>query len=212
MPSSQRWGWYAVVLIGALAFSAYLSQQRSGQAIEHAPPPLILGVSSSSITTVDAATSTSAATTTIATNARVVRVIDGDTIVARIDGDAQDERIRLLGINTPEVVDPRKPVECFGKEASAKAKSILLPGLRIELRADPQADERDAYGRLLREVILADGTSFNALMVTQGYAYAMTDFPMDPAYKRELKQDEKRAKMGQIGLWSPQTCDGQKTL
>ncbi|MDO8728733.1 MAG: thermonuclease family protein [bacterium] len=70
----------------------------------------------------------------------VMRVVDGDTIDINING--QTERLRLIGINTPETVDPRKPVECFGKEASEKARSILS-GKRIVLESDPTQGERD---------------------------------------------------------------------
>ncbi len=105
------------------------------------------------------------------TNAQIVRVIDGDTLFVRLDGKASDEKIRLLGINTPEVVDPRKPVECFGKEASAHMHQ-LVDGKRVRLESDPMADERDKYGRLLRNLFLEDGAGVNALVVQGGSAYA----------------------------------------
>ncbi len=151
-------------------------------------------------------------TSTHITNATVVRVVDGDTIIAKLDNEPKDFTIRLLGINTPEVVDPRKPVECFGREASDHAKHILLPGMRIDLEADPAADERDKYNRLLRNIILADGTDFNAQSVAEGYAYALTSFPLTPARKRELNKLQEDARLATRGLWSPTTCKGQKTL
>ena len=137
--------------------------------------------------------------TGIATNATVTKVVDGDTIDVRFDiGDVA--RVRLLGVNTPETVDPRKPVECFGKEASAFTKSTL-EGKLVRLDADPQADERDVYGRLLRNVTLADGTDVNALLVQQGYAYAYLSFPLDPTRKKQLSDLEKEAKEAKRGLW-----------
>ena len=150
-----------------------------------------------------------ATTGTTRTNAFVVSVVDGDTIHAVIDGDPTTATIRLLGINTPETVDPRRPVECYGKEASAHMHAFA-DGQRVLLTPDPQADERDKYGRLLRNLILADGTDVNAAMVRDGYAYAYLSFPLNPARKSELKKLENDARMAGRGLWDPQTCNGQK--
>lgn len=142
-------------------------------------------------------------------NAQLIKVVDGDTINVRFDGDDEDSKIRLLGINTPEVVDPRRPVECFGKEASKKMHE-LVDGKRIRLDPDPQADERDKYGRLLRNAFLDDGTDVNALMVREGYAYAYLSFPLDPKRKALLKKLEQDAKMARRGLWDPEACNGNK--
>jgi len=101
----------------------------------------------------------------------VVKVVDGDTIDVSING--KTERIRLIGINTPETVDPRKPVECFGKEASDKAKT-LLGGMKVYLESDITQGELDKYSRLLRYVFLENGTNFNLLMIKEGYAYEYT--------------------------------------
>jgi len=142
-------------------------------------------------------------------NAMVEKVVDGDTLEAKLDDEGKIFKIRLLGINTPETVDPRRPVECFGKEASNKMKE-LLTGKRIRLEADPQADERDKYGRLLRNAFLEDGTDINAFMVREGYAYAYLSFPLDAKRKKELKKLQEDAKMAQRGLWNPESCNGIK--
>lgn len=147
-------------------------------------------------------------TSSTATNATVVRVIDGDTLVARMDGASSDITIRFLGINTPETVDPRRPVQCFGKEASNYAKH-LLNGQRVRLVADPQADDHDKYERELRTVLLADGTDVNAELVRDGYAYAYLNFPLNKQRKAYLKSLQTQAEMGQRGLWDPQTCNGK---
>jgi len=140
------------------------------------------------------------------TNALVVKVVDGDTLSAILDSEPNNEvKIRLLGINTPETVDPRRPVECFGKEASDFAKKSLS-GERIKLVSDPEADEIDKYGRLLRNVYLADGTDFNAEMVKQGYAYAYVSFPQNAERKTELRALESAAKENLRGLWNPEIC------
>lgn len=150
-----------------------------------------------------------APTSTVQTNATVIRVVDGDTIIVRLDGEAGESNIRFLGINTPETVDPRRPVQCFGKEASKKMKELLPEGSRVRLEEDPQADERDKYGRLLRMVFLPDGTNLNLLMVRDGYAHAYLSFPLNPAMKREIRRLESEARTEQRGLWDPATCNGQ---
>ncbi|MFA5935724.1 MAG: thermonuclease family protein [Patescibacteria group bacterium] len=144
-------------------------------------------------------------TSTIETNAIVVRVVDGDTLSAKMDGESEEQKIRLLGINTPETVDPRRPVECFGKQASARLKE-LVEGKRVRFEADPEADERDKYDRLLRNVFLADGTDVNALMVHDGFAYAYLSFPLNRERRAELRTLEELAKASSSGLWSPETC------
>ena len=139
-------------------------------------------------------------------NSTVLRVVDGDTLVALLDDEPGEWTIRMLGINTPETVDPRRPVECFGKEASEKLKSLLPPDSRIRLAPDPKADERDKYDRLLRNVFLADDTDVNALMVRDGFAYAYLSFPLAAERKKELKELETTAKLERRGLWG-EVCD-----
>lgn len=146
---------------------------------------------------------------TSSTNALVVQVVDGDTIKVLIDGSNATDTIRFLGINTPESVDPRRPVECFGKEASAKLKG-LLDGQRVLLVEDVLADNRDKYNRLLRNVFTADGLDVNAYMVREGYAQAYVSFPQDPARKKEIRALEAEAKEAQRGLWNFSTCNGKK--
>lgn len=138
----------------------------------------------------------------------VAKVVDGDTLDVSIAG--KTERIRLIGINTPETVDPRKPVECFGKEASNKAKE-LLEGKRVFLEADPSQGERDKYDRLLRYVFLEDGQSFNKLMISEGYAYEYTyDTPYK--YQAEYKAAQREAEQGKHGLWADGACSSTKIL
>jgi len=134
----------------------------------------------------------------------VVKVVDGDTIDVSMDDKV--ERLRLIGINTPETVDPRKPVECFGKEASNKAKDILF-GKKVFLENDGSQGERDKYGRLLRYVFLEDGTSFNLLMIKEGYAYEYT-YSLPYKYQTEFKQAQKEAETNKAGLWG-NTCNGK---
>lgn len=136
-------------------------------------------------------------------------MVDGDTIDALLDNAKSSVRLRLLGVDTPETVDPRTTVQCFGKEASAFTHQ-MLDGQRVRLEADPQADEVDKYGRLLRNVIMDDGTDFNAELVKQGYAYAYLTFPLNKNRKVQLRNLQTEAQQNQRGLWNPQTCNGSK--
>lgn len=135
----------------------------------------------------------------------VVKVVDGDTIDVSIDGTI--ERLRLIGINTPETVDPRKPVECFGMEASQHAKE-LLTGSRVRLEADPSQGERDKYGRLLRYVYLSDDKSFNLAMIFDGYAYEYT-YGKAYTHQAEYQAAERQAKAAKAGLWADDACAGK---
>src|SRR3954470_10088035 len=97
--------------------------------------------------------------------ATVIRDVDGDTVIARLP-DGTVEKVRLLGVDTPEVVDPRKPVQCFGHAASDFTKSRLT-GKRVSLELD--AEQRDKYGRLLAYLIV-DGRRYNDELLERGYA------------------------------------------
>ncbi len=134
--------------------------------------------------------STSHANTVVTTT--VTRVVDGDTIVV-----ASGEKVRYIGVNTPESVDPRKPVECFGKEASAYNKK-LVDGKSVQLVGD--VGDKDKYGRLLRYVYLADGTFVNLKLVQDGYASVMT-VPPNVAHEKDFVQAQSEAREKNSGLW-----------
>jgi len=137
----------------------------------------------------------------------VIKVVDGDTLDVKIAG--KIERLRLIGINTPETVDPRKPVQCFGLEASKKAKETLS-GKKVILEIDPTQGDRDKYGRLLRYVFLEDGTNFNLMMINDGYAYEYT-YNIPYKYQTEFKQAQKIAEENKRGLWGD-ICNGETLL
>lgn len=122
---------------------------------------------------------------------RVTRVIDGDTIEIE-DG----RRVRYIGINTPETVDPRKAVECFGREASAQNRE-LVEGKEIEMGKD--IAEKDKYGRLLR-YIWVENLFVNDYLIRQGFAQVMT-VPPDVKYQEQLRQAEAEAQEFKRGLW-----------
>lgn len=124
--------------------------------------------------------------------ATVVSVVDGDTI--KIEG---GEVVRYIGINTPETVAPNKPVECFGKEASAKNKE-LVQGKIVELVKD--ISNRDRYGRLLRYVWIGD-EMINETLVREGYAQVST-FPPDVSHVDRFVAAQKKAESEKAGMWS----------
>lgn len=135
--------------------------------------------------------------TASSTKYEVVKVVDGDTVDVSING--KIERIRMIGIDTPETVDPRKPVQCFGVEASNKTKA-LLSGKKVVLESDSTQGERDKYNRLLRYVFLEDGTSFGLLMIREGYAHEYT-YNIPYKYQTEFKDAQKEAMQNKAGLW-----------
>ena len=121
----------------------------------------------------------------------VERVIDGDTIIVRGVG-----RVRLIGVDTPETVDPRRPVEFFGREASAFTKR-LLDGKRVRLEYDWERTDR--YGRTLAYVYLPDGVFANAEIIRQGYGHAYTRFPFK--HLDRFRALEREARNAGRGLW-----------
>jgi micrococcal nuclease len=129
------------------------------------------------------------------TLAQVVRVIDGDTIAVVMDG--VEYRLRYIGINTPETVDPRRPVECYGREASQRNRE-LVEGQTVELEKD--VSETDQYDRLLRYVWV-NGDMVNAILVREGYALAST-YPPDVKYQELFLELEREAREAGRGLWT----------
>jgi micrococcal nuclease len=127
----------------------------------------------------------------------VERVVDGDTVIVDLGG--RDERVRLIGIDTPETVDPRKPVQCFGKEASNRTKALLPKGTEVRLERDVEA--RDRFGRLLAYVFRAgDGTFVNLALAEEGYALPLT-IPPNVAYADRFAAGAADARREGRGLW-----------
>ncbi len=125
---------------------------------------------------------------------RVVHVVDGDTIDVQVGG--RRVRVRYIGINAPESADPRRSVECFGREAAAKNKE-LVDGKIVRLERD--VSETDRYGRLLRYVYVGD-LFVNAELVRLGYAQAVT-YPPDVKYQELFLALEREARAAGRGLW-----------
>ena len=131
------------------------------------------------------------------TPALVVRVVDGDTIEVEVDGETY--KVRYIGIDTPETVDPRRPVGCFGEEASA-ANRALVEGLIVGLEED--VSDTDTFGRLLRYVWLNSQEMVNAILVRDGYAQASA-YPPDVRYQEFFDGLEAGARSAGRGLWGP---------
>lgn len=123
----------------------------------------------------------------------VAKVIDGDTI--ELD---TGEKVRYIGVNTPETVDPHRDPQCFGKEAS-DYNTALVQGHRVELVAD--TSNTDKYGRLLRYVYKEDGTFVNERLIRDGYAYALA-YPPDTAHKADFVVAQRQAQATSRGLWA----------
>lgn len=131
--------------------------------------------------------------------AQVTKVVDGDTIIVDIGG--KSETVRFVGMDTPETVDPRRPVGCFGKEASNETKS-LLSGKVVILQKD--VSNTDKYKRLLRYIYLPmeDGRELfvNDYLIREGFARVLT-YPPDVKYNEQFREAERQAKEQKRGLW-----------
>lgn len=121
---------------------------------------------------------------------------DGDTITVDMNG--TPEKIRFIGVDTPETHDPRKAVQCYGQAASDFTKR-LIGQQPVRLEADPTNTNRDRYNRLLRYVYLENGMLVNAQIIKQGYGFAYTSFPFTKL--EEFKGYQQQAQTQKLGLW-----------
>lgn len=132
----------------------------------------------------------------------VVYVVDGDTAKIMI-GD-EKTTVRLIGIDTPETVRPDYPVECYGQEASQRAKDLLV-GTRVTVTADSTQDLYDKHDRLLAYLTLEDGRDFGEVMIREGYAYEFT-YKVPYVKQGTYKEAENYARQGGVGLWAEGSC------
>jgi len=145
-----------------------------------------------------------------AQRASVVSVADGDTI--RVATTSGEESLRFILIDTPETRDPRRPVECFGREASDRTKALLPAGQAVYLERD--VSDRDRYSRILRYVWVPSdddgraGYLLNERLVREGYAVLYT-YPPDVKYVERIRTAEQAARDEQAGLW--RDCGGADT-
>ncbi|MFM7678883.1 MAG: thermonuclease family protein [Roseiflexaceae bacterium] len=135
----------------------------------------------------------------------VVRVADGDTITVKYNG--VNTSVRLIGVDTPETVDPRKPVQCYGVEASNYTKSQLNKQT-VYLEFDESQGITDRYDRLLAFVRRADGSLFNYDLIANGYAFEYTYQNNPYRYQSEFIAAAREARENGRGLWAASTCNG----
>ena len=128
------------------------------------------------------------------------RVIDGDTIVLN-----NGEKVRLIGVDTPDTKDSRKTVQYYGKESFGFTQQ-MVEGKEVRLEFEQQ--QRDKYGRLLAYVYLSDSTFLNAEIIKQGYGHAYTVFPFK--HLDQFIQHEKLAKENKIGLWANASAEQER--
>jgi len=138
------------------------------------------------------------------TPARVVRTVDGDTLVAAAGG--RSFYVRLLGIDTPETHRPGTPVECGGPQASASMRRLAPPGARIELQTDPGQDRVDRYGRLLAYVWLADGRLLEEAQLRTGWATTYVFQGRPVALFGRMAAAADAARRARLGVWG--ACGG----
>ncbi|UHA72042.1 thermonuclease family protein [Paenibacillus sp. 481] len=131
-------------------------------------------------------------------SAKVVKVVDGDTLDIQLENGQSNERIRLLLVDTPESVHPKKPVQPFGREASDFAKK-KLQNRDVEVEFD--VSERDKYGRLLA-YIWVDGQMFNEELLREGFARVAYVYPPNVKYVDQFREVQTEARKAERGIWS----------
>ena len=152
--------------------------------------------------TVTQTASSSSLVETIGNLYEVVKVVDGDTIHVKLG--EKKQTVRMIGVDTPEVVDPRRPVACFGEKASQKTNELLL-NKKVYLEADTSQGDLDRYKRLLRYVLLEDGTNVNKLLIEQGFGHQYT-YNKPYKYREDFIKAEAEARENKRGLWADDAC------
>lgn len=202
-----RWSYYFLVgvfLLVILPVAWGLNQVQWGAFLPTSPPtPSPVSVASASPTVLAAETSLETAHPDTSNLYPVRSVVDGDTLKVEIAG--QLETVRLVGINTPETVDPRKPVECMGQAASNRLTELVL-NQTVSLESDPTQSDRDRYGRLLRFVFLSNGLDVGRQLLEDGLAQESLYSSEPHRYYTEYVDAQNQAKTNGKGLWAPGAC------
>src|SRR3990167_4117159 len=183
---------FVLVLFAGIAIGSAFKQNKFAS-VAVLSPAIVLESPSPSFAPLATETSKKAENNSV----KVIRVVDGDTI--EIEG---GEKVRYIGIDTPETVDPRKTVQCFGVEASKKNQE-LVEGKMVRLEKD--ITDRDKYNRLLRYVYVGD-TFINLELVKQGFAYSYS-YPPDIKYQDKIVKAQQEAREAKRGLWGACSAD-----
>ena len=138
-------------------------------------------------------------------DATVTNVVNGELMEVSLPGETA--RVRLIGIDAPEVVGPGELFQCYGAEATGRAVE-LLAGQQVRLELDESQGERDAAGNLLAYAWLRDGSMYNARMIAEGFALERSG-PAAYRYQGQFKTAEQQARSQQLGLWHPGSCTGE---
>ena len=138
-------------------------------------------------------------------DATVTNVVNGELVEVSLPGGAT--RVRLIGIDAPEVVGPGELFQCYGAEATSRAVE-LLAGQSVRLELDASQGERDAAGNLLAYAWLRDGSMYNARMIAEGFALERSGAAAY-RYQGQFKNAEQQARSQQLGLWHPGSCTGE---
>jgi micrococcal nuclease len=133
---------------------------------------------------------------------KVTKVIDGDTV--EVFFNEKINKVRLIGLNTPESVDMNRRVECYGFEASDKLKE-LAHGKIVDLVPDETQDDKDKFGRYLRYLYL-NGENINKKMISEGFGFEYT-YKKPYIYQKDFKEAESLAKKNNLGLWNKNNCE-----
>lgn len=200
------WYWAAGLTLAAVVLIGALGRDRTGG---DAAPTAVTRSTADGATGRDGQTVPLDADGAVDLTGRVVRVIDGDTI--RVESRGFETSVRLLGIDAPETRKPGAPVQCFGPEASRRART-LLSGKRVRLIGDPTQDTRDRFDRLLAYVHV-DGAaqSVNHQLVDGGFARVYVYTPSGPfRHTSSFRAAESRARTARRGLWGD-PCRGETT-
>lgn len=187
-----------IIIVGAVAV-LFIAYKLGGYTKEPIQIPSGQSSSAASVSVKEAESDVGKTESSIVNLAKVTRVIDGDTI--EIEG---GERVRYIGIDTPETVDPRKTVQCFGVESSKKNKEFV-EGKMVRMEKD--ITDRDKYNRLLRYVWLGD-TFVNLALVEGGFAHSYS-YPPDIKYQDQFVMAERQAREAKLGLWN--ACDSESS-
>lgn len=202
MASKSLTSAFAAIIVGILAIVVSLAH----------PAPRVIPAADTEMTPSHTEPSPEPASTAKYDWHTVVRAVDGDTLVVDINGTST--KVRLIGLDTPETVDPRKKVQCFGKEASDKMKQLVSVGY-VRLEEDASQGTYDKYGRRLAYAYVPadsrpEGIMLNLYMIAEGYGHEYT-YNLPYKYQAEFKAAETQAREGKRGLWADAACAQEST-